>query len=429
MTIDNDKPGSNPFRVATRAGGYKPFPVERIAVPLALSLTKAEYERLAYGWCAEQGDSWQIVFEEPWLLVCRPAQRTCIYAMRFEPDGVGYVVTEAYRNNHPHEAGFFGPMSPLRLKRAALVMQINVESVVNLKGDRLKALMAEIHPVNAILNSETRANSLQPAELVTPNLDPRRLLGAIVGDVIGSAYEASGEKRGDVALITPYSKFTDDTVMTCAVAEAILLERPFAQSMRRWGRRYPMRGYGQSFERWLQDDFAEPYGSYGNGGAMRASAIGLCCPTLEDVMAMAEGSAECTHNHPEGIKGAQAAALAVWLARNKATKGDIKKEIKSRIGYELSRQLATIRPEYKWSAEAQDSVPEAIQCFLEAENYEETLRNVLSLGGDTDTMGAIAGGIAAAYWDGVPMEIVTQVEPLLPVNVVETVNHFSARYF
>ena len=428
MTIDNDRPGSSPFRVATRAGGYKPFPVERIAVPLELSLTKAEYERLAYGWCAEQGNSWQIVFEEPWLLVCRPAQRTCIYAMRFESDGVGYAVTEAYRNNNPQEAWFFGPVSSLRLKYSALVMQINVESVVNLNGERLKALMAESHPLARILNSEAKANPTQLVERVTPAIDPRRLMGAIAGDVIGSAYEASGEKRGDVALITPYSKFTDDTVMTCAVAEGILLERPFAQSMRRWGRRYPMRGYGQSFERWLQDDAAEPYGSYGNGGAMRASAIGLCCPTLEDVMAMAAGSAECTHNHPEGIKGAQATALAVWLARNKTTKGDIKKEIKSRIGYELSRPLATIRPEYKWSAAAQDSVPEAIQCFLEAENYEETLRNVLSLGGDADTMGAIAGGIAAAYWDGVPLEIVTQVEPLLPVNIVETVNHFSARY-
>lgn len=130
MTIDNDRPGSSPFRVATRAGGYKPFPVERIAVPLELSLTKAEYERLAYGWCAEQGNSWQIVFEEPWLLVCRPAQRTCIYAMRFESDGVGYAVTEAYRNNNPQEAWFFGPVSSLRLKYSALVMQINVESVV-----------------------------------------------------------------------------------------------------------------------------------------------------------------------------------------------------------------------------------------------------------------------------------------------------------
>jgi ADP-ribosylglycohydrolase len=145
-------------------------------------------------------------------------------------------------------------------------------------------------------------------------------------------------------------------------------------------------------------------------------------------MAMAESSAKCTHSHPEGIKGAQAAALAVWLARNKASKGEIRQQIEKYIGYSLSRSLAKIRPNYGWSASAQDSVPEAIQCFIEAETYEETIRNVLSLGGDADTMGAIAGGIAAAYWDGVPQEIAAKVESLLPAKVIETVNHFSARY-
>jgi ADP-ribosylglycohydrolase len=259
-------------------------------------------------------------------------------------------------------------------------------------------------------------------------MDTRRLLGAIAGDVIGSTYESLGEKKFDLPLFTEWSKFTDDTVMSCAIADAVLIEEPYEQAMRRWGKRYPMAGYGQGFERWIFDDTMQGYGSSGNGSAMRVDAIGLSCKTIEDVLLMAKESAECTHNHPEGIQGAQAVALAVWLARNNAARSEIRSEITTRIGYNLSRTLNDIRPGYGWSASCKDSVPESILCFLEAENYEHAIRNAISLGGDADTMAAMSGAIAAAYWGGVPVEIAEKVIPLLSVDILDTLNHYSARY-
>jgi ADP-ribosylglycohydrolase len=424
MPANGFHPGRQPQPTATRWAGYKPFPLERTEVPLRLCLSPAEYAQLAAGWSAQQGDPWHIVFEEPWLLASRPYQRTCIYAMRFEPHPGGYQVVQAFENARPGEA-LPGPASPERSEHAALAMQTIVLTVVDPQGPRMRQLMARLHTVNARLNQQPPA---PPAAALHPDPDPRLLLGAIVGDVVGSSYEAGADQRGDVPLITPYSKFTDDTVMTCAVAEAILLQRPFAPSLRRWGRRYPMRGYGERFEQWLVHDSLGPYGSWGNGGAMRASAVGLGASSLPEVLATAAQSAACTHNHPQGIQGAQAAALGVWLARQQAPKADIRQAIEQHVGYSLQATLAQIRPGYGWSGSAHDSVPQAIQCFLEADSYEATLRNVLSLGGDADTMGAIAGAMAAAWWGGVPRALVQAVEPLLHLNIVETVNHFSHRF-
>jgi ADP-ribosylglycohydrolase len=198
--------------------------------------------------------------------------------------------------------------------------------------------------------------------------------------------------------------------------------------MRRWGKRHLMAGYGQGFERWIHDDTMGPYGSSGNGSAMRVAAIGLSGGSREEVLELARKSAECTHNHPDGIMGAQAIALAVWLALQGTDKTTIRQEITALSGYNLNRSLDTIRPTYGWSASCVDSVPESILCFLEANNYEEAIRNAISLGGDADTMAAMAGAIAAAFWGGVPIDIAQRVESLLSLDILDTINNFSFIY-
>lgn len=254
------------------------------------------------------------------------------------------------------------------------------------------------------------------------------MLGAIAGDVIGSAWEGSGEKRYDFPLFSEYSHYTDDTVMTMAVAHALLEGRGYAEAMREFGRRHPFAGYGGHFERWLIDRTMGPYNSYGNGGAMRASPIGYAARSAEEALAEAARCAAPTHNHPEGIKGAQAVALAIYLARGGKSKNEIKNEISSRFGYDLSRTLDEIRPRYCFDISCQGSVPESIIAFLESDGVEDAIRKAVSLGGDSDTMGCIAGGIAEAYWGGVPDAIAREVRARLPEEFVEVLERFRERY-
>jgi ADP-ribosylglycohydrolase len=253
------------------------------------------------------------------------------------------------------------------------------------------------------------------------------MLGAIAGDIIGSAWEAGGEKNYDFPLFTEFSRFTDDTVMTIAVARAVLEQRDYAEMMREVGGRYPLAGYGRSFHEWILAPDLGPYNSYGNGGAMRVSAIGFSARTVEEALREAQRCAEPTHNHPEGIKGAQATALAIFMARTRAPKADIRREIAARFGYDLGRTVASIRPDYSFDVAAQRSVPEAIVCFLDGEDFEGTVRNAVSLGGDTDTMACIAGGIADAFWGGVPAAIESEVRRRLPDEFLEVLNRFQAR--
>jgi ADP-ribosylglycohydrolase len=254
------------------------------------------------------------------------------------------------------------------------------------------------------------------------------MLGAIAGDIIGSAWEGTGEKGYDFPLFAKTARFTDDTVMTVAVAHALLDHRDYAEVMRDYGHRYPFAGYGMQFARWLRDPERGPYGSYGNGGAMRVSPIGYVARSVEDVLSEAARSAAPTHDHPEGTKGAQAAALAVFLARNGADKAEIRREISTRFGYDLGRTVQAIRPGYRLDVSAQASVPESIISFLDADSFEAAVRNAVSLGGDTDTMACIAGAIAEAYFGGIPEAIAQEVENRIPPEFLQVIERFAERY-
>ena len=239
------------------------------------------------------------------------------------------------------------------------------------------------------------------------------MIGAIAGDVIGSVYEHRRIKTKDFPLFHRVCRFTDDTVLTVAVAEAILNETPYVDSVRRMGKLYPRAGYGPSFTRWLKSENAEPYNSWGNGSAMRASPVGFAFTTENEVLAQAKATAEITHNHPEGIKGAQATAFAVFLARTGNDKETIRSRIASGFEYDLDRTVDEIRPTYSFQISCQESVPEAIVAFLDSDSYEDAVRNAISLGGDSDTLACITGGIAEAFYGGVPQEVQSKIEELL----------------
>lgn len=244
------------------------------------------------------------------------------------------------------------------------------------------------------------------------------MYGAILGDIIGSPFEFDrGDKTKDFKLFSRRSHFTDDSVMTLAVCEALLkvgqdatvkeIEDAVISSMQSWGRRYPHAGYGGYFRRWLTACHPEPYNSFGNGSAMRVSAAGWLYDSLENTRTVAKATANVTHNHPEGIKGAEATASAIFMARNGSSKEEIKKYIENEFHYDLNRTLDEIRPSYHMDETCQKTVPEAIIAFLEATDFEDAIRNAVSLGGDTDTLGAITGSIAEAYY-GIPEWLMTE---------------------
>ncbi len=253
------------------------------------------------------------------------------------------------------------------------------------------------------------------------------MLGAIAGDIIGSVYEFNPIKTKEFPLFSKNSSFTDDTILTIAVADVILKNANYAVKIKEYARRYPS-SYGFRFRGWAESDSVEPYYSYGNGSAMRVSPIGFAFNDLETVLEEAKKSAAVTHNHPEGIKGAQATATAIFLARNGKTKAEIKTYIEDIFGYNLSQTLAEIRPQYHFNETCQGSVPQAIICFLESENYEEAVRNAVSLGGDSDTQACITGGIAEAFYGGIPPEIEQKVFSLLVPEFREVVETFRAKY-
>jgi ADP-ribosylglycohydrolase len=254
------------------------------------------------------------------------------------------------------------------------------------------------------------------------------MLGTIAGDVVGSVYEASPVKLTDFELFSRGSRFTDDTVLTVATAEALLGDGDYAGAYRRYGRAYPNAGYGGSFYRWLLDEDAGPYNSWGNGAAMRVSPVGFALDSVDEVLAEAARSAAVTHNHPEGIKGAQATALAVFLARSGADKTSIKLAVEERFGYDLARSLDAIRPTYRFDVSCQGSVPESMIAFLESTDYESAVRNAVSLGGDADTMACIAGGVAQAFYGAVPEQIAREVHSRLPEGFLDVLARFESRY-
>lgn len=254
------------------------------------------------------------------------------------------------------------------------------------------------------------------------------MIGAIAGDIIGSVYEYHNIKTKDFPLFGPRCQFTDDTVMTVAIADAILSARPYLDSVLEIGRRYPNADYGGHFRSWLHSDTPQPYNSWGNGSAMRASPVGFALSTEETMLEQARLSAEITHNHPEGIKGAQATALAIYLARTGSGKEQIRKRVVDQFGYDLSRSLEDIRPGYVYDISCQGTVPEAIIAFLESTSFEDAIRNAISLGGDSDTLACITGGIAEAFYGGVPQDIFEQVKALLTPDLWQITEAFYLKY-
>lgn len=258
------------------------------------------------------------------------------------------------------------------------------------------------------------------------------MLGAIAGDVIGSVYERWPVRRTDFDLFPRGARFTDDTVLTVATAEAILDGRDYREAYRDWGRRYPHAGYGPRFRAWLRADDPPPLDSLGNGGAMRVSPVGFAFGSVDEVLAEAARSAECSHGHPEGTRGAQAVALGVHLARTGVPREGIREEIAGRFGYDLSRTIEGIRPTYRTGLQfdmtSDRSVPEAILAFLDGADYEEAVRLAVSLAGDADTQACIAGALAGAEQGGVPPEIEAETRRRLPDEMLEVVDRFRGRF-
>ncbi|MGI6412315.1 MAG: ADP-ribosylglycohydrolase family protein [Syntrophomonadaceae bacterium] len=253
------------------------------------------------------------------------------------------------------------------------------------------------------------------------------MLGAIIGDIVGSIYEWNNIKTKDFPLFSPGCFFTDDTVMTLAIAEGLMngsSADAFIQAMKKYGHMYPNAGYGGRFANWLFSADVHPYNSWGNGAAMRVSPIAWAFGTLSEVEKYAEISAAVTHNHPEGIKGAQATAAAIFLARKGETKEDIKKYIEGKYGYNLNRSLEEIRPNYRFYVSCQETVPEAIVAFLESLDFEDAIRNAISLGGDSDTLAAITGSIAEAAY-GIPEEIKERAWSFLDEDLLRVYRRFK----
>ena len=259
------------------------------------------------------------------------------------------------------------------------------------------------------------------------------MIGSVIGDIVGSIYEFGNIKTKDFEFFNSNGSYTDDSILSFATADWILNGGEIARYYSRYGieNPWPMGGYGGSFQLWLvrsnrQNDF-RPYNSCGNGSAMRVGPVGWAFDTKEEVLAKAKESAECTHNHPEGIKGAQATALAIFMARHGASKEDIRNEIQNEFGYNLGFTCDEIRPTYTWGGTCQDSVPQAIVAFLDGIDFEDCVRNAISIGGDSDTIGCITGSIAEAFF-GIPDDIREKGISYLPSHFAELVNTFEGKY-
>ena len=250
------------------------------------------------------------------------------------------------------------------------------------------------------------------------------MIGALVGDIVGSVHEFKVTKQTEFPLFTSATTFTDDSVLTIAVADCLLSGASYVDKLHEYTNTYPDRLYGGGFIAWVQAGSREPYNSWGNGSAMRVSPVGFAFDDVESVLEMAQRSAEVTHNHPEGIKGAQATAMSVLLARTGSSKNDIREEISARFDYDLSRTIESIRPGYKFNESCQGTVPEAIIAFLDSEDYEHAIRLAISLGGDADTLACITGGIASAFYGGVPESIAKPALAKLAPPLRDVVDRF-----
>ena len=261
------------------------------------------------------------------------------------------------------------------------------------------------------------------------------MYGAILGDIIGSRFEFDrGGWTKDFELFTPECEFTDDTVMTIAVAEALLaagvnadtgeIEKACIDSMQKWGRKYPNAGYGSRFIGWLYDDDPKPYDSWGNGSAMRVAAAGWLYSSVERTRSVARATANVSHNHPEGLKGAECTAVVIYMARNGATKEEIREYVDTEFGYNLSRGVDELRSLHKHDESCMDALPKALVSFFEGDSFEDVIRNAVSLGGDTDTIAAIAGAKAEGMY-GVPDDLRKKCLEYLPDEMKQVITDFA----
>jgi ADP-ribosylglycohydrolase len=254
------------------------------------------------------------------------------------------------------------------------------------------------------------------------------MIGAIAGDIIGSVYEWNNIKTKEFELFSDRCVFTDDSVLTIALADSILTGRPYVENMKTFFSWYPHAGYGGSFRQWAQERGSGPYNSWGNGAAMRISPAGYAYDDLDTVMEKAKEFTEITHSHPEGIKGGQAVAAAVFLARTGRTKAEIKDVIETRFQYDLSRHVDEIRPAYTFDVSCQGTMPQALRAFLDSTDFEDAVRTAVSLGGDSDTLACITGGIAQAFYGGVPEFIQTNVYAVLDDRLGTITKKFMERF-
>ncbi|MBX9623935.1 MAG: ADP-ribosylglycohydrolase family protein [Gemmataceae bacterium] len=254
------------------------------------------------------------------------------------------------------------------------------------------------------------------------------MLGAVVGDVIGSVHERAGTKTRDFPLFVRESRFTDDTVLSVAVADCLLSGRDYADAFHDYYAVYPGAGYGKAFVEWASQRRREPYGSWGNGSAMRVAPVAWAFGTLAEVVREAGRTAAVTHDHPEGVRGAEAVAAAVFLARTGHPKDGIRGHVETAFGYDLSARLDDLRPAYRFDVSCQGSVPQSLIAFLESDGYEDAVRNAVSLGGDADTMACIAGAVAEAFYGGVSAAVAEPALARLDDRLRGVVEAFTARF-
>lgn len=254
------------------------------------------------------------------------------------------------------------------------------------------------------------------------------MIGSLLGDIIGAVFEGKNVKTTEIQLQNFGSRITDDSVLTVAVADALLNSKDYKAHLLVWARKYSWAGYGRSFREWMTSDNPQPYNSWGNGSAMRVSAIAYAFNNLSKVLREAEISALPTHDHPEGIKGAQAIAAAVFLARSGKSKEEIRDYIEEQFNYDLHRTIEEIRPDYNFDVSCQGSVPEAIIAFLDSEDYESTVRLAISLGGDSDTIACMAGGIAEAFYGEIPRPLLEYARKKIPTEMKGIINSFQKKF-
>lgn len=302
--------------------------------------------------------------------------------------------------------------------------------------DKLKSTWYPIYEEPEIYFASIKAKKVFIKEAVKyykslENMNQLKCVGGIIGDIIGQRFEfrKKRQKTKDFQLYTVDSRFTDDTVMTCAIMDWLVHGNDLSETMRKWGQMFPRAGYGGMFRKWLSDSTMGAYGSFGNGSGMRVSPVGYAAKSIEECLELAKQSALPTHNHEEGIKGAQAIAASVFLAKSGAAKEDIKSYVTETFGYDLERTVDSIRPNYKFEVSCQKSVPESIICFLEGTSYEDCVRNAVSLGGDTDTQADMTGAIAEAFGYPIDDKLYNALIPTyLPDTMYHVISEFNCKY-